>query len=199
MIKCGECNFETQHNNQLEKHKKNTHIISKFPCEKCSYRAIHTNDLRRHHTTMHENQVKPSNPQNKCNLCSYQAIHERDLKRHQSTMHGTKLSCSKCEFETESVSFLRTHMSSYTHSRTVFAARNSINNSTFRKNSLNSKPQPTYAQIVTTDSSPPVPDPSPQASTLLYCHGPCSSVEKTFIHQDELELHIEYYHTEETQ
>ena len=146
----------------------------------------------------HATQVKVSNPEDKCNSCSYQAIHERDLRRHQSTMHGTKVSCTKCEFEAESVSLLRTHMNIHTHSRTFYAARNSINNS-LRKSFTSLKPHPTSTHRVTTESSTLVPDPSPEDSTLLYCHGTCSSVEKTIHHQDELELHIQYYHTEETQ
>ena len=64
--------------------------------------------------------------------------------------------------------------------------------------SSNSSYSRTYAQVLASDiPSSKSHDNSRTDNILLQCHGPCTSIEKTFDHQDKLELHMKYYHTSE--
>ena len=38
-------------------------------------------------------------------------------------------------------------------------------------------------------------EPNAKSYSNFYCGGGCSSCQKNFSHKDELELHIEYFHT----
>ena len=115
------------------------------------------------------------------------AIHEHDLRRHKSTMHGIKYSCNQCGYKTESVHNLKTHVrNEHVHTRTYFAAKRPLISNKFQ----GIRGPTTPAE---TENSAPSP---PSTSTLFHCHGPCSSVEKTFDHEDKLSLHMQYYHTE---
>ena len=196
ILKCEKCDFETEHNNQFEKHKKTIHKDPKYPCAKCSYKAIHSNDLRRHQTTMHEPKTQP---QHACNSCSYKAIHENDLRRHKGTMHGgIKDSCYRCGYESESLPNLKMHIrTEHRNTRTFYAARGTTRRdiSTASSNSSYSR---TYAQVLASDiPSSKSHDNSRPDNILLQCHGPCTSIEKTFDHQDKLELHMKFYHASE--
>ena len=54
------------------------------------------------------------------------------------------------------------------------------------------------AQVLASDiPSPTSHDNSRTDNILLQCHGPCTSIEKTFDHQDKLELHMKFYHASE--
>ena len=129
--------------------------------------------------------VPKTKPKYACDMCSYNAIHEYDLRRHKNTMHGIKSSCNQCEYKTESLHDLKMHIrNEHVNTRTYFASRRSPTSTKFQDTSGHNTNAETSASA------------SPSTSNLFHCHGPCSSLEKTFDHEDELNLHMQYYHTE---
>ena len=198
LLKCEECDLETQHSSQLEKHKRTMHKVPKYPCDLCSYKASHSTDLKRHQRSMHEvlteaPEMMSRNSQYSCNSCSYNAIHDNDLRRHMHTMHAIPLSCTKCTYEAKSASELSLHIrNEHKQTRTFYGARVISP----RKDLTSSSTKPGCA------APTPAPQSSPSSSSTsarFECHGPCSSLQKTFNQEDEFNLHMNFFHKEPQQ
>ena len=92
-------------------------------------------------------------------------------------MHGKSLVCSKCEYESPNLHSLSTHIiEEHRQTRTFY--------SKLKENIP--PPTPTSETASTTSSE-------------NKCPGSCSSLKKTFDHEDELKLHMMFYHGQKQQ
>ena len=173
ILTCDHCQFETQHQNQLDKHKRTEHEVQKFPCGSCSYKAIHS----------------------------------KDLLRHNNTMHGTPYKCSKCDFESIYQEAIYDHIrQEHRNTRNFFSSnsnsRNNPDNLDRLRKGFKSNPFPSSSSSTHSASIPTYASSStvPQASSLFHCKvASCSSRIKSFKHEDELKLHMMFYHEETKQ
>ena len=105
--KCDQCRFIATNMNILNKHTRQEHISTLYPCVTCDFQAKSMYELKIHKTE-HDN----TNPttQLQCGNCNFVARTEKDLSIHKIT-HVTQASfnCELCNFSAESQSSLYVH------------------------------------------------------------------------------------------
>ena len=161
---CEHCDFETVHENQLLKHSRNNHLL-KFECKRCNFRAKDASDLTSHFKTKH------AAPQFPYDQCSYKACSYGDLNRHKRGMHQENK-------DTRSRYFTRSKHSNVNDKSSYETSRRKP---TKDNNEHTPSPSPSFPAQYPEDQS-------------YRCTGECDSVEKTFTHKDELDLHMKFYH-----
>ena len=139
----------------------------------------------------------------KCDKCSYVAIHTNDLRRHKNVMHEVPLTCNKCEKEFRHFESLRSHIREDHRPSRTFYSRNLVKNvsrpseispmrlsksvlsSTNNEASLNKEPVVTNTSTATYSTD-----------FIKECPFKCAHVPKTFTHEDEFQIHVDFYHDE---
>ena len=168
---CDMCNFDTFHNNQLEKHRRTKHSDD-FSCPNCTFKAANARDLA------HHNKIKHA-PEFPCDLCSYKACHRPDLNRHLRTMHDQE-NYQRSRYFTNSKQY---HTKSFNNIQTMKTFENTT--------------KPMTMNVNKNILEEPVAKPVNISDNLLRCSGPCHALQKTFSHKDELNLHMDFFHTEQ--
>ena len=100
-------------------------------------------------------------------MCTYKANHNPDLKRHLRVMHPYK----------RSVFFNQTR-----RKNTTMTEKANIN---LNKEELDNQDTNIFEDEKHVNKS----------NRYYNCNGECSSRDKRFSHQDELDLHVQYFHT----
>ena len=178
---CEDCDYETGSRPNIQKHKedchRNTHTKQTKPtgifiCEECGCEKETRRQIEEHMESNHQPRQNYAN--HKCDLCSYVAIHPRDLNRHMRTMHE-----------------------SFQIPRTFFSTRNQRN---FQQdNEARQEPRRTQFKSGLPNSS--AGNFGNSSTTSKYPHStdqlpfPCTKCDDSFKHRDELDLHIEFFHT----
>ena len=149
-----------------------------YPCDSCSYKAINSNDLRRHQVGMHKKPLK-------CNNCEFESLnphdgtHVREEHRLPRTFHSRQMD------QTTRNGKFRNFESASSTSRPEASSQTSPTEG--RGPTSSSRPETSSNTSSTEDRESP----------KYHCQGSCSSLQKTFDKQDELELHMEFYHKEQ--
>ena len=128
-------------------------------------------------------------------------------------MHKKPLKCNNCEFESLNPHAMGTHVREEHRLPRTFHSRQmeqTTRNGKFRNfESASSTPRPeASSQTSSTEGRGPTSSSRPETSSntsstedrespKYHCQGSCSSLQKTFDKQDELELHMEFYHKEQ--
>ena len=179
-------------NNNNKKHTCGLH------CVECDKIDGHKSDITQHLTENHET------PQQEfpypCHLCSYKAIHSWDLKRHQNVMHGTPIKCNKCGNSFDTRNSLMDHLQNEHRASLTFyrSKQSTLDNPAMKMpNSKTSSglSKATYVTPTTVSRH----DDNTNSLKQFKCQGTCSAIKKTFTHEDELELHLNFYHEQRNQ
>ena len=166
---------------------------SNFNCDKCSYKAIHNKDLTRHKRNMHNEKSLYT-----CELCDYSTLNKEDLQEHSELAHERRqetrifnrtidvpTKCDQCSYRAFNKQDLRRHESAM-HEKTSYEKR--------------SKTPPSCSQESGASSTNPSAETSAASSSPpknFHCPGKCGAMQKSFSHEDELELHMKYFHSEQ--
>jgi len=91
---CDQCDFTTNTNQKMDRHKEKIHLGLTYPCEFCGFVAYFSGDLSKHIRKMHGNE------RYECKQCSYVGKDPRSLKRHVTAVHeGVRFPCPECGHE----------------------------------------------------------------------------------------------------
>ena len=177
---CEFCDFNTVHFNQIDKHTKTNHSED-FMCDQCTFRAANKRDLTNHKNTKHA-------PVFPCNFCTYKSSTKTDLNRHIRGMHEEKQ---------PTIQFRRTKISRV-NVENVF--RDTKPNNSYN----NTRKEPFEKEIIDTIEELEIIQAAPEATVFtanislqtkpLKCDRTCKTWQKTFDHQDEMDLHVMFYH-----
>ena len=143
-----------------------------FICEECGCENETRRQIEEHMESNHQPRQNYAN--HKCDLCSYVAIHHKDLNRHMRTMH-------------ESFQIPRTFFS--TRNQRNFQQDNEARQEPRRtqfKSGLPNSSAGNFGNLSTTSKYPHSTDQLPF---------PCTKCDDSFKHRDELDLHMEFFHT----
>ena len=167
---CQYCDYESVHENQLQKHIRINHLIE-FECRTCQFRAKNNHDLNLHMTSKHTSQQACD-----CDTCSYKAYSKSDLNRHIRIMHeGKRYQPRYFKPSRQNIYANTTHI--HRPKKAHMEAQKDAQKEEQKKE------QTTVHNEAQND---------PQE--ILRCVGECDSLQKTFTHEDELEVHMKYYH-----
>ena len=220
---CEVCNFESKDRNNIEQHKKDKHE-KKFSCHKCEFTALKLEDLKTHKFTehpqvmhhcqycdfesVHENQLKKHIKINhliefECRTCAFRAKNDHDLHIHITNKHPLYYSCDTCSYKAFSKSDLNRHIrvmhgersyqpryfkpsQQYNHANPTHRHKPKETQRETQKKAL----KETEKEVHTT-----INDEAEQIQQkILKCVGECDSLQKTFTHEDELDVHMKFYH-----
>ena len=98
--------------------------------------------------------------------------------------------CDLCSYKTSHQHDLMRHKNGMHKNRTN---ENNSSRSSSLPRDQGSPPSPPFSP------SPPSPPSPPRRSGQFQCQGSCSSLQKTFEHQDELDLHMSFFHEQKQQ
>ena len=194
-FKCNKCEYRAESKDDLKIHKQNVHKPKTYNCESCDFESIHLNQVEKHRRTEHQTIHSFG-----CDLCTYKAMCDNDLDRHKQTMHEGNHPCDKCEVKCKSKADFDKHVSfkhrSFNGERYFYSATRR-NKSQDNKCETTTKREPTNLKASNNLPENEFENSSSQSSLpdRLGCHGPCSSLQKTFSCTEELELHKAYFHT----
>ena len=186
-LRCQQCEFVTENRISFNIHMV-SHFSSNISCDKCSYCAIHEKDLGRHMKNMHASPKHLS-----CKLCDFYTVEESEFKEHCRQAHNNETrifsrsmnvtnKCHLCSYHPTNRNDLRRHIQSM-HGKTLS-----------EKNS-STKDQVSSACKVIKDSPSKQPESSSSSSEMeFHCPGGCTPLVKSFVHKEELELHLSYFH-----
>ena len=91
---CEECDFKTNYEQALKRHKEAIHKGVCYTCEQCDYKATTKGSLKLHVANKHEGVVFS------CNQCIYKATTKPSLKQHVQFLHeGVVYPCSHCDYK----------------------------------------------------------------------------------------------------
>ena len=104
---CDHCQFIATNMNILNKHIRQEHIPTLYPCVICDFQARSTLELR-NHKTEHDNTIPISKLH--CGKCKFVARTEKDLSIHKITHESqAPFNCELCDFKSEVQSSLYLH------------------------------------------------------------------------------------------
>ena len=177
VIACQKCDFETTKLHELKTHKALKHPPIKYSCDNCDFDTMHANQLEKHKRTIHTEDKT-------CDKTNFKEQNEKDLSNHISSKHDTYIVCELCKYEANGKPDLTNHKRRVHNSRYFIRSQQpQINKQIHYKTQ---KKEPLKVTDDTTQQSEP--------KDQFYCVGNCDSIQKTFTHKDELELHKQYYH-----
>ena len=106
--KCDLCDFQTDIEMNMTKHKKQMHKESPtFQCENCSYKSIKRGNVVKHNESVHQG-VRII-----CDQCDKKFTQHSDLDKHLNKVHGMKIEsifkCDLCEYTTAHRQVLNFH------------------------------------------------------------------------------------------
>ena len=189
IFKCQECEFKSEVEVSYNLHMV-THMNTFSKCDACSYIAIHSKDLGRHKKTMHAAHAPFACKQ--CDFCSpsrdqfqehCQLAHEKHYEtRTFSRNHNVKSKCHKCNYQAEN----RHDM--FRHLKTMHrGASTGLPSHDLKPSSTTTRPASSSTQSTTETATP--------SAKRFNCSGPCDGLQKSFDHQDEYDLHMDFFHT----
>ena len=97
-FKCGECDYITNREHLLDKHKLQ-HSESIKSCKYCYYKTPHERSLHVH--------VSKNHAELKCLLCDFKTMRKPSFKYHKIFSHPLK--CTSCDFQTISPAYMNFH------------------------------------------------------------------------------------------
>ena len=108
---CQKCSYISSNMNTLNKHMRNEHLSTSYPCVKCDIQMKSTADLKEHEHNVHGNgdnqsQNKKTQFQHQCVKCSFVGLSNEILLQHQSEKHSEQTNCDSCDFIANSRSTL---------------------------------------------------------------------------------------------
>ena len=104
LLNCKSCNHTSTDIEALNKHTRDEHIITKYPCIECDYQALSMDSLRKHQKEIHGQNGARSKTKVGCGKCAFTTVSENNLEVHKSKEHEVVFKCKLCEdeFSTES-------------------------------------------------------------------------------------------------
>ena len=110
---CDQCDYKTQREDTLKKHKMNKHgspekrnNLNKIECDACDFTTTRLDGLREHKLSVHQG-IRYNCPQ-----CAKTFTQERNMKMHVRMIHERKtiLSCDQCDYTTSWKDSLHQHI-----------------------------------------------------------------------------------------
>jgi len=102
---CDKCEFATNSNQKMTRHKEKVHEGLTYPCEFCGFVATFRDALKKHMRRKH------SSERYACNQCNYVAKNPDSLKHHIRSIHeGVRFPCPYCEYEAKRKYYLYDHI-----------------------------------------------------------------------------------------
>ena len=183
-ISCHKCEFTTTRIDILKNHKTNEHPQVLHHCQFCEFETIHLNQLNKHTTTNHKAEYE-------CKTCDFRAMNNKDLQNHLEAKHPISIPCEKCSYKAYSKPDLNRHMrgmhiEKHYQSRFFRASQRQAFTPIYTPNRTVKNPEkaqneePAEEENVTQNS--------------LHCVGEYDSLQKSFTHEDEFNLHMNFYH-----
>ena len=109
LLKCDQCNFETNSKSGLKIHtkKKHTSVNLSYPrkCELCEEELENIEKMKKH---IKRHSYKKA--EFKCDDCEFVGESEETMEVHIGKTHSDRIECGICEIETESIEQLDTHL-----------------------------------------------------------------------------------------
>ena len=138
LINCEQCKFSATNMSVLNKHVRQEHLFTTFPCVTCNFQTKTINDLRHHQriehphgitsnskiicefcdfvsdkqSTMftHERNIHQKNKY-QCNLCTHYFTNPEKLKEHKTSKHNVDVyPCNECGYKAKSIGDLDMHI-----------------------------------------------------------------------------------------
>jgi len=106
LYQCKLCDFQTNVQSKLSKHKIYKHIGRTVLCDQCDKKYFFSSHLKEHINSVHSTSGLLS-----CSACTYTTVGEKNLKAHFNLHHGVKnILCTECSFTTTHEYRLREHV-----------------------------------------------------------------------------------------
>ena len=142
---------------------------------------MHSSQLEKHTRNIHTQDIA-------CDECDFLAKNNQDLTKHVTYKHPKSILCEQCGYEAHGNNDLNSHKRR-TH-RTRYFSRSLRSNNTEQYLPRRDKREYKTQDCFNEDKA----DKNIPQKEQFHCAGKCDSIQKSFTHKDELELHIQYYH-----
>ena len=192
-ISCHKCQFTTTNIDALKNHKTNEHPQVLHHCQYCEFETIHLNQLNKHTRTNHKAEYE-------CKTCCFRAMNTKDLHDHFAAKHSSSIPCENCSYKAYSKSDLNRHLrgmhvDQQFQSRYFRASQRQVFTPIYTQNRAQEKPKKAQNEASEkAENKAPIEEENGYKKSL-HCVGICDSLQKSFTHEDELNLHMNFYHT----